>query len=511
MQVLKTFLDQSIKVWQESTAAARFGIILLLLIGLTMIVGVGFWSAQPNYVALRDELSHSESTQLMAALDQADIAYQIKGAGRMILVDKRDFEQASVLAGSRGIGSDTAVIEAASPWMDPLSQQNVLNRNLERQIAHSIKQFTNIESATVHLSIPERQPFLRQADAPSASVVLGIAKGHRFTESNASTIAQFVANAVPGLRPDQVVISDTSGKLYTSEQDSGQVTWQEEFRTQRERDLTHKAQSLLNNFLGIGNSQVVLTAEFAFPDGTTETVEFDPDKRVATREEVTNSTSTGQGVNGAGQTLNNPTGTAGVASNQSSGRQSDPSRSQGHKSETINSEYMVSKTTRKEVVRTPVRERMTISVVVNSKKVLNKSNEIPATVKASIEALVKQAVNFRDGVDEFGLAFEEFVDAMPVMEPVPSAIPWEQIQTVLRNLSLGVAALVVLYFGRKVFKNLQPVSISTTSALSGEQGAKVSQLGDLVKQNPEVFAKILASWANEGVGEKGSQQMKKAA
>ncbi len=52
MQTLKSYLDQSLLVWKDSTAAARFGIILLLLICFGAIVGVGIWSAQPQYVAV---------------------------------------------------------------------------------------------------------------------------------------------------------------------------------------------------------------------------------------------------------------------------------------------------------------------------------------------------------------------------------------------------------------------------------------------------------------------------
>ncbi|HMP80429.1 MAG TPA: hypothetical protein PKD54_13325, partial [Pirellulaceae bacterium] len=237
MQTIKTFLDQALVVWKESTAAARVGIGLLLLICIGAVVGVGIWSAQPQYITLASNLDHAKSAQLMATLDQANIAYQIKGAGSIILVDQRAFDRAAALAGSRGIGVSTVELEAASPWMDPVSQQNVFRRNLERQLAHSIQKFASVESSVVHLSIPERQPFLRQSAQPSASVVLTLAPNHRFSEAQGVAISQLIANAVPGMRPDQVAISDTAGNVYSHDEPVGRLTEQEEYRMNRGREL----------------------------------------------------------------------------------------------------------------------------------------------------------------------------------------------------------------------------------------------------------------------------------
>jgi flagellar M-ring protein FliF len=511
MQTLKAFLDQSLNIWKESTAAARFGIILLLLICAGTIVGVGIWSAQPHYVTLATHLSHSKSTQLMAALDQANIHYQIKGAGSIILVDKQDFNQASVLAGSRGIGMDDVEVETASPWMDPINQQNVFRRNLEKQLAHSIQRYANIETATVHLSIPERQPFLRQSPQPSAAVVIDIASGHRFTEAHAAAIAQLIANAVPGMRADQVAISDTAGNLYSNDENMGRLTKQEEYRINRERDLTQKAQAMLTNFLGIGNARVEITADFSFPEGRTTIKEFDPNKRVATSEIIDSSTSSGQSLNSLGQPTGSSSGIAGTGSNSGTTRPGDSNRSQVTKSETVNSTYEVSSTVREDIVRTPVMNLMTISVLVNSNKVQNESKEIPGSVKTSIEGLVKQAVGFRDGVDQFNLEFFEFVDLLPTTDVSPGWLPWDQIQSLLRNISLGVAALVALLIGRKTLQSLQPAPSTGPVILPGEQGERMAQLSELVKQNPQVFSKILSSWANETVPEKTEQNRRRAA
>jgi flagellar M-ring protein FliF len=504
MQTIKSFLDQSIIIWKESTGAARFGIILLLFICLGAIVGVGIWSAQPNYVSLANGLEPKQSGQLMGALATADINYKIRGAGSSIYVDEREFDVATVIAGKIGVSSTEAQLETASPWMDPTHQKIVNNRNLERQLANSIEQYGPIDSATVHLSIPERQPFLRLSEEPTASIVLKIAPNHRFNETQANAISLLVAHAVPGLQPTRVAISDTDGNIYSNDETLGRLTKQEEYRLNRERELTSKAQAMLVNFLGVGNSQVEITADFSFPEGRTTTTEYDPDKRVMTSETVDSSTTTDE----------NPiaVGPAGTASNGDAARRGASSNKVvTSKTEVLESNYEVSSTLREDVLRTPILNLLTISVLVNTDKVQNEAKEIPASVRASLEALVKQAVGFREGTDQFNLEFFQFVDLLQIEETPASAFPWEKINSLLKNISLGVAALVALFLGLKVIKNMQPAPGTTGAALPSDRSSQVGQLSELVKQNPEVFSKIIAAWANGAQVENGPKQQSKAA
>jgi len=490
MQTLKSFLDQSILIWKDSTAAARFGIILLLLICVGAIVGVGVWSSQPYYVTLASGLNHNKSSQLIAALDSANITYDIKGAGSIIQVDKRSYEKATVLAGNLGVSSSDPTLETATPWMDPVNQQNVFRRNLERQLASSIQKFATIESATVHLSIPDKQPFLRSSVQPTASVILGIAPNARFSEAQSTAIASLVANAVPGLRVEQVAISDTAGNVYASDHSLGRLTQQEEFRLNRERELTNKAQAMLVNFLGVGNSRVEVTADYSFPEAKTVSTEYDPDRRVITSETIDSSSTIGENPL--------PIGAAGTATNLGTNG-SKSNKVVTSKTETLNSKYEVSSLTREDFVRTPVLNLLTISVLVNATKVQTESKEIPDTVRKSIEALVKQAVGFRESDDQFNIEFFEFVDMLPVEDLPAAAFPWDKVNNILKNVSLGIAALVALFLGLKAFKSLQPApsTLGAATAVSSDRASQISQLSEMVKENPEVFNKIIAAWASD--------------
>ncbi|HMP80364.1 MAG TPA: flagellar M-ring protein FliF C-terminal domain-containing protein, partial [Pirellulaceae bacterium] len=230
--------------------------------------------------------------------------------------------------------------------------------------------------------------------------------------------------------------------------------------------------------------------------------EFDPEKRVATSETIDSSTTTGES-NAGGDA-------ASVSTSAGSGSRN--TKSLLTKTEVINNKYEVSSTHREDIVRTPVLNKLTVSVLVNSSKVANDNQEIPASVKSSIESLVKQAVGYRDSVDQFNLEFFEFVELLPV-EGAPAAFPWEQINSIVKNLSLGMAALVAVYLGLRTIRSLQPSPRPTpiTPAASESRDVRMAQIGEMIRQNPEVFSRVLAAWANDSPSSSSPAQTKKAA
>ncbi len=485
MQTLKSFLNQAMLIWTESTGAGRIGIALLLAICVGGIIGIGVWSSQPNYVILANDLAPDQASKMIDALDSANIKYQIKGSGSMLLVDRQNWSRAKIEAGKLGIEHADENMETASPWMDPNSQQEIFRRNLQKQIENTITRFKTVESATVILSIPKKQAFIRQADSPSASVQIEVAAKAKFGEANASSIASLVASSVNGLTVDQVSITDTLGNEYTTDETLGQLSKQEEFRIMRERELSQKAEYILSKFLGLGNASVAVTTDYTFAFGTTETLEIDPDQKVLTSEEIETKKTRGPNMVAGG-----------VTAATDGGEPAGSSRTEKNimEQENLKNKYDVSKTSRVETNQTPVLNMMTVSVLVNQTTIQDENQAIPADIKAQIEGIVSKAVGLRDAKDEISVEFFAFIDTLPTEEEPAAAIPWDQINQILRNVSLGIAALVALFIGLKVLKSFRPNQVESEPAL--DQTSQINQLSDMVKDNPEIFSKIIATWSN---------------
>ncbi|MFK7765617.1 MAG: flagellar basal-body MS-ring/collar protein FliF [Mariniblastus sp.] len=486
MQTLNSFLDQALLIWKDSTAAARFGIALLLTICVGAIIGIGIWSSTPQYVILASDLEVGEAKKMIDALDSANIKYQIQGADT-ILVDKLKRSRAQIIAQDQGVGSAASTLEDTPIWADPKSQETIRRRNLEKGIADSILNYRSVEGARVHLSIPEKQAFIRTKELPSAAVVLTLRSNSKFGESQASAIASLVANAVNGLTPDNVAISDTFGNEFTTDETNGRLSKQEEFRVMRDYELSQKAEMMLTKILGLGNAIVTVTTDFTFPEGTSTVTEYDPDSKVMVSEVVKNETRTGQSKTAGG--------TAGTASNLGVGSTNNDQGTTLTKTEDLDNKYEVSSTSRTETITTPIMNMMTVSVVVNSTAVFDENKQVPAQMKERIENLVSRAVGFRESKDEITVDFFDYGDPVPEVEPLATAIPWDSINQILKNASLGLAAIIALFVALKAFKKLQPDPMVTTET-SADRGTQVNQLSELVKQNPEVFSKIIESWSS---------------
>ena len=491
MKTLKSFLDQSLLIWNDATGAGRIGIALLLVICVGGVVGIGVWSAQPNYVVLSSGITPSQASKMIDALDAADIAYQVKGSGSIILVDKQKWSRAKIAAGQLGMDNPDSQMEETSPWMDPVSQQQTFRRNLERRLENSISKLKNVESAEVHLSIPDKQAFIRQTTAPSAAVVIEIARGKKFNESHAQSIASMVSSSVGGLAEDQVAISDTQGTDYSTDGTLGHLSNQEEFRVMRDRELAQKAQAILAPFLGVGNSSVAVTTDFTFPMGTKTRRDLDPDSKMLVDEQIKNSITTNEnglarGVAGAATNVQVQDDNPGVTTT---------TKQLLTKTEDMSNRYDFSTSSTTETIQTPVLNMMTVSVLVNQTAVQDENNAIPPEIKKKVEALVSQAVGFRSDKDHITVEFFEFVADEAIEPPPLAAIPWDSINSVLKNISLGIAALVALFFGMKALKKFQPETGSVSSVQS-DQTPKLSELHEMVKENPEIFAKIIANWSS---------------
>ena len=87
-------------------------------------------------------------------------------------------------------------------------QQNVaMKRALEGELANQIQNISGVSDATVNLAMPQQSLFLADQKQPTASVLLTL-NGGGFDDSAARGVQRLVANAVSGLTPANVVITD---------------------------------------------------------------------------------------------------------------------------------------------------------------------------------------------------------------------------------------------------------------------------------------------------------------
>jgi flagellar M-ring protein FliF len=93
-------------------------------------------------------------------------------------------------------------------------EQRVLYRRaLEGELARTIGTLAAVESARVHLVLPERSVFVSRNEPASASIVLRLRHSRTLGPSEVAGVVHLVASAVPGLDADRVALVTTEGTM----------------------------------------------------------------------------------------------------------------------------------------------------------------------------------------------------------------------------------------------------------------------------------------------------------
>ena len=279
------------------------------LAALAAVAGLYLTLAEGPQRVLYSQLSDGERASVVETLDTAGIAYDIDPATGMLSVAEDDLYRARMLVASDGsLASPDNTVELLDSI--PLGSSRTLEgerlRNVrERELVRTIEEINGVESARVHLASPERSVFVRDNVAPSASVMLRLARGRSLGEDQVQAIVNLVAGSVPGLSPESVRVADQSGRLLSSTEASPTDTL--DLQREFEEKLQLQVAQLLTPMIGEGNFSSQVQVELDLSEETRARESYDPEGVVRSVSE-TSSTRGGDTLAGGvpGVTANTP-------------------------------------------------------------------------------------------------------------------------------------------------------------------------------------------------------------
>ncbi|MBX3444694.1 MAG: flagellar M-ring protein FliF [Planctomyces sp.] len=492
MSSVKLWWNQLRQMWDGWTFPQRVGMSLAAALCAAMVAGVGLWSLQSQYVPLASDLTPTTAAELVSTLDSAGIASRLNFSGSAVLVPKQELNRARLAAGKLIDLSDNPSDDIeGSVWSDPTLYHVRIMRQKEQRLARSIMQFDYIKSATVHLSVPEPSPFLRDKATPSASVVVGLRTGGAVARQDAAAIVSLVAHSVEGLEPSRVTVMDTQGRILSAQESmQGDVAGQFEYRRRLESDLAAKAEALLSNMLGPGRAVVRVTADVDFTQTERQTTSYDPERKVKASETVKTESHTTPKVASSGA--------AGIASNVGG---SATTSNVGTKIEENTTEYLNGET--KDLVReAPGRvKRLTVAAAVQLPEG-GADPALAAITPQAVEDLIKQAVGFDVSRDDEIKVVSGPLAGASLFAPEAPAVPWDRYEQMIRAASLGLAALVALVVGLLVLRRFRPTTVSAPAVESGGED-RLATLAMRARENPEAMAQALSAWLAASKGGDG--------
>ena len=449
-----------------------------LMVGLAASVALGvavvLWAQEPDYQPVLGDLSSYNPEDVSRILDQSGIQYRMDGRSGALLVASDDVYDARLKLAAEGVTDrDTIGYElldqdqglGTSQFMETVS----FRRGLEGELARTIGSMRSVKSARVHLAIPERSVFVRDARQPSASVFLNVFAGRRVEQEQIKAIVNLVAGSVPEMQRDQVTVVDQNGNLLTGrDEDESRRDMQEQYEyTERVEDrLTRRVASMIAPIVGDSRFRAEVSADLDFSSVEQAEELFNPEQQ-AIRSERESSEQRVAGAQGGipGALSNQPPGAATVPEQAAAGNEDD---AEGGQAQPV--DIRRESTRNYEVDRTVsyIRQaqgdvkRLTVAVAVDDKRVVS-----PDTGEVTyqpweeqelqrLNMLVRDAVGYSaargDSVTVMNTAFapEESVE---YVEPSFWEQPW--FWNLMKQLLAGVVILaLVLGLLRPVLKSI---------------------------------------------------------
>ena len=278
--------SKPIEIWQQLPLNRKIGLGALLTAAITGLIFFFTWAQSPEYSAAFTDLKTEDAAAIVNYLKENNISYEIDGDGSTIRVPTDQVHEVRLALASQGLPGEGSIgmeiFDNANLGMTDFLQQVNYQRALEGELARTISSLTAVNSARVHIVIPQPTLFSEEEEPTTASIVIDLESGQRLGQEQVQAISHLVSSAVEGLTPDNLTIVDMNGNVLADGSvsantasmalSSSQVDAQRNF----ERDMELRIESMLRNVLGPDKAVVRVTAKMNWDHVETETEHFFP-------------------------------------------------------------------------------------------------------------------------------------------------------------------------------------------------------------------------------------------
>ena len=462
-----------------------------LMVGLAASVALGvavvLWAQEPNYQPVVGDLSSYNPDDVTSILEQNGINYRMEPRTGALLVSSEDVYNARLKLAAAGVTDEkTLGYElldqerglGTSQFMENISYR----RGLEGELARTIGSMRNVRSARVHLAIPKRSVFVRDARTPTASVFLDVFAGRRLEHEQISAIVNLVAGSIPEMDKDNVTVVDQNGNLLTDREEQGnrqQMQDQYEYQSRMEERLTRRVASIVDPIIGDGRFRAEVTADLDFSSVEQAEELFNPDQQAVRSERQLSEQRTSDFRGGVpGALSNQPPGEATVPEQvQGEGDEDAPATPVNIREEATRN-YEMDRTVSYIRQQQGRLQRLTVAVAVDDMKAIDPdTGEVsyqpwPEQELQRLTMLIRDAVGYSaargDSVTVMNTAFapeEAVVYEAPGFWEQPWF--WDLMKQVLAGFVILVLVLGLL---RPTLKNLSGGGRSERGELEGGEG-----------------------------------------
>jgi flagellar M-ring protein FliF len=407
----------------KALAALPAGIKFVAFGAALAVIGLGVHNAVQGAEAYQyafTNLTPEDSAEAAGTLKNAGVPFRLEAGGSALAVPAaKVYDARLLLAGAglpRGGGVGFEIFDRGDLGVSEFTQKVNLRRATEGELARTISKLTQVRTARVHLTMPEKGLFRDQDKGASAAVVVNLQPGRTLGDREIAGIRHLVSAAVPGLASEGVTVVDGKGEVLTAEGGWGQALG---YQKKLEHDLERRVVDLLEQAVGPGAVVARITAAVDANEVQTSAEVVDPDTTALRSERRVTQSAQGATTGAAG-------GVAGAAANQplapaAPAATTTPGRGSSSTMEDQIRNFDVSRTTTTTLAKVPRLQKISVAVLVDG---VNGQPRAQAELD-KLGELARRAVGFDQARgDEFDITSAPFTRSEEAPgEAAPAAVP----------------------------------------------------------------------------------------
>jgi flagellar M-ring protein FliF len=459
-------------------AAPMIVVAAVIAVGLLAII----FLKDPAYVVLFPQLEESDKATILQTLSDKGVKARLDPTTGQMNVPRVDFYKAKMLLASAGLP------KASTSGYDLLGQMPLgtsrsveaakLRQAQETELARSIMEIKDIETARVHLALPERSAFVREQVPPSASIVIKLATGRALGSGQVQSIVHLVSASVAFMPAENVTVVDQYGNLLSApKQDTeiGLTAQQLDHKSRVEKQLRERIMNLLLPIVGAGNvnSEINVNMDFTRTEQTREL--FDPQQQaIRSQQDSLQESAEGRARGVPGATANQPPPTPTVSATQGTDASSTDQTKNRSSSSVKN--FEVSRDVKS--TRAAMGDIKQLSVAVVLRSVMRPDADgkpvekpISDAERTHLTELIQQAVGFSaERGDKVTLIQSTFAQEQPALERGWYDAPWveDAVKEFAVLIILGIIVLGALKPFLTRLMTMSDIVISGNDAITGD-------------------------------------------
>ncbi len=451
---------ETLQGFSHLPALRQLGLMVALAASVALGVAVVLWSQTPDYSLLYGNLTGKNAGQVLESLQKIGVKYKLDSKSGAIMVPAADVHKARIHLAKEGLPKGTGrglefLSEEESFKTSKFTQYRRYIHAQEIELARSISTIANIESARVHLAIPERSTFIgRSQSKPKATVIVGLYGGRNLGYGQVKAIVHMVSSSIPGLANSSVSVIDQNGRLLTRGGKDGNFAMSDgqfDYKNRIEHRYIRKIVDLITPIVGEGRVRAKVEADLVLTrvDQTRES--YNPDYPAISSETIIKNKSTG---------TNGPSGVPGSLSNQppKTGSITPTKKTKVNSDRTGRSSSRITRNYRNDKTISHIRtapgkvRRLSIAVLIDDKRSVDDEGAVvktPLTKKeiAQFTALIKEATGFSakrgDTIKVSNVSF--YIPPAPKALPATPLLEQPWVWTVAKQ-AVGIIVVLILFF-----------------------------------------------------------------